>query len=77
VRGHRVEAVEVEGVLRAASAGEVAVIGWPLVSPGVARALVGFVARLVRLDALPVNANGKVDHGALEALCRAREEETR
>ncbi|MEJ7602287.1 MAG: AMP-binding protein [Kofleriaceae bacterium] len=90
ILGYRVELLEIEGVLRAASSRDlVAVIPWPVLPEGGAEGTVAFVVgepldeplvfgamrdrlppymvpnRLIYVDSLPLNANGKTDHGAL------------
>jgi len=89
IRGYRAELQEIEEALRKASGViEVAIVPWPMVRPGNADGIVGFVAgafdtaevlkrcaevlpsymvpdRLIRVDSLELNQNGKVDRKAL------------
>ena len=99
VNGYRVELQEAEGALRRVCGREqVAIIPWPLVSPGNAEGLVAFVAgieingadildevarllppymvpsRIIFLENLPLNSNGKVDYKVLAADYRIEKE---
>jgi len=89
IRGYRAELLEIEeGLRKASGVADSAVVPWPVVMPGNADGIVGFVAgefnaedvlakcaaqlpsymvpdRLIRVAALPLNSNGKVDRKAL------------
>lgn len=92
INGYRVELLEVEEALRAASdCPDVAAVAWPISADGAAEGVVGFVCgspraqgdilsacrvrlasymvprRLLAIDSIPVNSNGKVDRRALQA----------